>query len=339
MGSRIAGRAASRLGLILSLGAAVALVVVVVVLEVRSSEVDWDGAEYDLVAYAPEPNLRLELPGMSLETPGPAPVTGDYGTGAVQRTGLVEWRVQWQRGKMPPLDVARKVVDKMLGVLSQQQYSSPRVVTEREIAVAGVPAYQFELTNTFGTVILFTLFSCDGRVVQVFVSGKQIQSMTGAMLTSFRCTPEPASEPDRASVAEEASVVVDVRPGWKRTSGDKLMLVNDRELVVQPRLLPHIEAGTLEAAFPSLADAAGFRLAETPPTKLGDRTLWRGTLMVGGGKPTAVLGWVCPHDGRVALVYVTSMAVAPLDDGIALARTGRCLAPGDRPPPYPVQSR
>ena len=93
---------------------------------------------------------RLELPGMSLEAPGSAPITGDYVTGGVQHTTAPEWGVTWQRGSIPPREALDRLVEGMARGLETQLLASARVTGSREVTTAGAPGRQYELATDRG---------------------------------------------------------------------------------------------------------------------------------------------------------------------------------------------
>lgn len=275
---------------------------------------------------------RLELPGMSLETPGRAPITGDYGTGGVQHTTIPEWGVTWQQGELPPRAVLDRLVDTMAGAIGRQQLSVARVAGSTDLTVAGAPARRFEIVTDRGYRIVVTFAQCGGRIVQLIAGGPaNVSSINTRMVDSFRCTPDPKQDLDREVV------VVDARRGWKRTKGTgKPMLVNAQEVLVRPTMLPSVDATPLETFVPLASRAAGFTIDSDRPEVIGGRKLWRGSV---DSKPAAVMAWRCPGELRVAAIHIISVEGAPLDKGIDLALTGRCLKPGEAPPVYPLKSK
>ena len=317
----------------------VALGVVLVVLQRRSGKQEARD-ELDQLSASPSASpspapsatssARFELPGMSLETPGRAPITGDYVTGSVQHVTPPEWGVTWQPGELPPREALNRIVASMAGALETQQRSATRITGSRELPIGGSPGVQFELVNDRGYTLAVTFAECGGRVIQILAGGvAHARQTSAAMVDSFRCTPDPAKDLDREAVA------VEVRPGWKRTKATgKPMLVDAREVLVRPTLIPGTDAAPLETIVPISSRAAGFTIDSDRPQELAGRKLWRGSV---GADKAAILAWRCPGDARIAVVYIISARGAPLDAGIDLARTGRCLAPGESPPVYPVK--
>jgi hypothetical protein len=295
----------------------------------------------DLVAAAPSVSsgapawpARLELPGMSLEAPGYATVTGDYMTGSVQSTYPIEWAVTWQHGPLPPPDALQQVVNGMIRMLETRELSTARITGSHESPVGGSPGRMFELANERGFVFVVAFGECGGRVVQIISGGPvNAKQTTTAMVDSFRCEPDASHDLDREAVA------VDARPGWQRTAATGMpMLVNAREILVRPTLVPGAEAGPLDQLLPIAIRSAGFTIDSDAPQERAGRKLWFGSLALSDKRrPAAFVAWRCADDTRVAAIYIVSMQGAPLDEGIALALTGRCLGPDEKAPDYPVK--
>ena len=284
---------------------------------------------------APPTPTRLELPGMSIEAPGYAPVTGDYVTGNVQATYPIEWAVTWQHGALPPPDALQQIVNGIMRTFETRQMSSTRIVSSHESLVGGSPGRMFELVNERGFAFVIVFGACGGRVVQIMSGGLvNAKQTTTAMVDSFRCKPDASHDLDREAVA------VDARPGWRRTAATGLpMLVNARELVVRPSLVPGAEAGPIDSLLPIAIRAGGFSIDSDTPRERAGRKLWFGSVTLSGKqRPAAVVAWRCEDAARVAAIYIVSMQGAPLEEGIALALTGRCLGPDEKAPDYPVKS-
>lgn len=284
---------------------------------------------------APRPPPRLALPGMSLEAPSEATPTGDYVTGSVQATSPIEWTVTWQRGPLPPAEALQRIVETMARALETQQGSPTRVAGSREIPVGGLPGRQYDLLSERGFTIIVTFVECGGRVVQILGGGPaSARALTSKMVESFQCTPDASRDVDREAVA------VALQPGWQRTAPTGApMLVNAREVLVRPTLLTAAPGVPLERYAPMAIRSGGFTIDSDTPEERAGRKLWRGSVKLSGGsKPAAVIAWQCPDDARAAAIYVVSMAGAPLDEGIALALTGRCLGADEKPPAYPVRA-
>ena len=296
---------------------------------------DLDVAAPTVSSRSAAPPARLELPGMSIEAPGYAPLTGDYVTGSVQATYPIEWAVTWQHGALPPLDALQPVVNGMMRTFETHQGSPARVTGSREILVGGGPGRVFELVNERGFSFVVAFGECGGRVVQILSGGmNSAKQTTTAMVDSFRCTPDVAQDLDHEAVA------VDTRPGWLRTAATGMpMLVNAREIVVRPSLMPGADARSFEVLAPIAIRAGGFTIDSDVPKERAGRKIWFGSIPLSGKQqPAAVVAWRCgADDTRVAAVYVVSMKGAPLEDGISLALTGRCLGPGEKAPDYPVK--
>ena len=93
-------------------------------------------------------------------------------------------------------------------------------------------------------------------------------------------------------------------------------------------------ATPLDTGVPEAVRASGFKIDSTTPTEIKGRKLWRGSIeLKQANHSAAVLAWKCQEGA--AVVYVFGKPGASLEDGIDLALTGRCLAPGEAPPAYP----
>ncbi len=275
--------------------------------------------------------VLLALPGMSLEAPSYAAVTGDYVQGTSQSSYPTEWAVTWQRGPLPPAAALQSIVASMATTLEAQKGSPARLADTRAVELGGQPGQQFELTIAGGYSIFVTFAECGGRVVQILVGGvSEVKSTSDKMVRSFRCSPDPSKD------LEQVRVVVDARPGWKRTSPTGPPLLEDEhQVVVKPMLVPLPDAATpLETVVPNAVRASGFRLDSPTPTEIKGRKLWRGSVELSQTKhPAAVLAWKCQEGAGV--IYVFGKPGASLEEGLDLALTGRCLAPGETPPVYP----
>jgi hypothetical protein len=116
------------------------------------------------------------------------------------------------------------------------------------------------------------------------------------------------------------------------------MLVNAHEVLVRPTLSAGLEAGPLEQLLPIAIRAAGMTIDSGTPQDRGGRKLWLGSVVLSGKpRPAAVVAWRCADDARVAAIYIVSLQGAPVEEGIALALTGRCLRPDEKAPDYPVK--
>jgi hypothetical protein len=285
---------------------------------------------------APAAPTRLALPGMSIEAPGYAAVTGDYVTGSVQAMYPIEWAVTWQHGPLPPLDGLQQILDGMMRAFEVRQTSPARIASTHEGPVGGAPGRTFEIVNERGFVFVVAFGECGGRVVQIMSGGpSNAKQTTTAMVDSFRCTPDATHDLD----LDREAVAVDALPGWKRTAATGMpMLVNAREVLVRPTLSAGLEAGPIEQLLPIAIRAAGMTIDSATPQERAGRKVWLGSLALSGKpRPAAVVAWRCADDARVAAIYVLSLQGAPIEEGIALALTGRCLGPDEKPPVYPVK--
>jgi hypothetical protein len=298
--------------------------------------IDQATAEYTrAVAAASTPPAsfsRLQLPGMSIEAPDAAAVEGDYMTGSVQRTFPHEWSVTWQEGTLGRAEM-QKAMEATVPTLSAKLGSPARLSRSRDVQVAGSNGSQFEFENQKGYRVVITSVECGGRVVQIVAAGLGHAADTSAkMVASFRCTPDPPKG------RVDDAVAVDVRPGWRRTAPKgQPMLVNEREVLVRPTLLPGVDGATDELLIAGMR-GAGFAPASSAPKKMKGRRVWQGSMDVGGETvPAAIVVWPCAGDRRTGMVYVFSLKGAPLDEGIELALTGRCLAPDRQAPDHPTR--
>ena len=285
-------------------------------------------------ARAPASPTRLQLPGMSIEAPGYAAVTGDYVTGSVQATYPIEWTITWQHGALPPPDALQPIVDGMRSAFEAREKSAARITSSHEIPLGGSPGRMFEIVNERGFDVVVVFGECGGRVVQIASGGPvNAKQTTTAMVESFQCTPDASQELDREAIA------VDALPGWRRTSATgKPMLVNAREVLVRPSLVPGTEAGPIEPLVLIAVRAGHFTIDSDAPQERAGRKLWFGSLTLSGKQhPAAIVAWRCAGDARIATVHVVSLRGATLDEGIALALTGRCLGPTEKAPDYPVK--
>lgn len=276
--------------------------------------------------------VRVELPGMSLEAPSAAKPTGDYTTGSVSQL-FPEWMVTWQSGKLPPAEALQSIVGAMMRAVEQQRHTPVQLASAADVTLDGGRARQFELRADGALVYSawVTFGECDGRVLQVLNGGVSgVKDTHDRMVRSFRCHPDPSRS------SEELTVAVDVRPGWHLAMpGGKAMLANARDVVVQMRTLPAVPgAPQPEQYIAAAAGGAGLELEGKPVSRKG-RIVGIGRIQRdGSSSPMAMVMWTCA-DRRLAVVYVNASKRADLEQGIDLALTGRCLAPGEPAPDYP----
>jgi hypothetical protein len=149
--------------------------------------------------------------------------------------------------------------------------------------------------------------------------------------SSFRCTPDPSKDLDAPVVA------VEKRKGWYRTKQRPpggIMLANGSDVLVQMNSLADL-GSSIDIVMASALKSGGFEVVADPAPRGGKRW-WRGTLkMKRGPVPAAVAAWPCATRQAFGVVYVTSLGNAPMDPGLDLAATARCLAPGEAAPDYP----
>jgi hypothetical protein len=245
-----------------------------------------------------------DLPGMAIETPEALNVDGDYDHGAAR--GVV-WTVSWS----PNVELASAE-----DVPNQAAYVARRTGTTagpvEAFKLNGAPAYQVAFSN--GQKLVVT--TCGDRSVEI--SG-QADEMTRAV-ASFQCKPAPGRLLWRSATVER-------RAGW-RLAGDRgaVHLVNDRD--VNMILVAARPGSTGMAAY----DRA-FELAATSEHR-GDHTIRRGKAYKADNSPHpgALVTWPCA--GATGYAYIMQWGDVGLDDGIALALTGRCLRLDEPAPAY-----
>lgn len=272
---------------------------------------------------------RLELPGMTVTAPGAPAVTGDYVTGSVQST-YPDFAISWQRGSLPSASEIRSLLEGIATALEAQLATTASVGTTRTVTLGGRTAYQVDISTGMGPLHI-TLGECGGRIVQIMTGGVGVgSSYMDTMVSSFTCTPDPSKD------VSVTSVVVDVRKGWGRMAAtDRLTLANKHDVLVQPTSMAGDATTPLEKFIPDAVRAAGMHVGATAKRR-GDKRVWTGTMTVDGETyPAALVAWQCPNR-IIGAVYVMSMGKAKLDEGLALAYTGRCLEDGEAQPDYPA---
>ena len=264
----------------------------------------------------------LELPGMSVKAPASVPITGDYATGSVRGTSP-EFAISWQRGSLPEPGELREVVAMIAKTIEAQLGTTATVGPHRHVIVAGGNGVAIDISTAVGTLHM-TLLECDKRIIQLMTAGNRSDMDT--MTSSFRCTPDPKNQ-------MTISVAVDAKQGWvEQPGGARTILVNARGTLVQPSSMVGDES-PLETFIPTAVASAGMRVNKTVKRR-GDKRIWTGTMVIDGAqKPAAMVAWACPNH-VIGAVYVVAAGTGSLDEGLALAYTGRCLKPGELPPVY-----
>ena len=263
----------------------------------------------------------LELPGMSVQAPAAVPITGDYATGSVRGLGA-EFAISWQRGTLPPANELREVIDMIAKTIGGQLGVPATVGKQREIIVGGRIGVSFDI-SAGGQSLIMALLECDKRIVQLMTAGNRSDMDT--MVRTFTCTPDPKNQ-------ITISVAVEAKQGWVEQAGDRLILVNKRGTLVQPSSMVGDES-PLETFVPTAVASAGMWVNKTVKRR-GDKRIWIGTMDLDGEqKPAAMVAWPCPNH-VIGAVYVVAAGTGTLDEGLALAYTGRCLKNGELPPAY-----
>lgn len=283
---------------------------------------------------APPTLVKVDLPGMSVEAPAGGKLTGEYVSGSYGASFPQEWSVAWQRGALPPVEEMKPIVAGMRKGIEAQTGLKTRLGDAKKRTLGGTPGYEFEITTNGTTTLRVVFGECGGRVINIASAGSgSAKEIATRMADTFQCTPDASKDIDRDSVA------VDVRPGWWRTAPTgKLMLVNAQEVVLRTDILPGGADGKVEELVPTALSAGGMTPDGRPPEERDGRKIWHASLLL-DGKPreAVVVSFRCAADQRIALIYVVSMRGASIADGVALAMTGRCLAPDEKTPSFPVR--
>jgi hypothetical protein len=199
------------------------------------------------------------------------------------------------------------------------------------IEIGDLKAYEYALTWTDALqqkrTQLVTFLDCDGRYF-TFSASANDRAGNNALLQSVRCTPDPTVHSSTARF----SVVVDAEDGWKRIdSPDELELVGPRDIHLHAKMF-----ATRQGSVYDVIQNAAQRIQLRPhPTTRNDKVFVTGWLpgerAYAPGLEVAILGFRCPW-GDVATL--TIIGAPPLDPGILLADTGRCLEADDVMPHY-----
>ena len=302
------------------LGACVAASVVVFVIAAvmnnRPSEPDHFVAEpltFDSPSPAPieQPWHPVELPGMSLEVPDDLKVTGDDRQGSALSS---TWGVTWQPGALPDEDSAGVIATQMANAIGGTVFG------HKAATLGGAPALEFTIRGRgqFTTVAFGT---CGGRVVQL-LSTAGYPSFERAR-NSMRCTSK--------AEAPAYGVVVDQRPTWHRANKSGGVLVaNDADVVIS------LSAVMLDAepTLVTMAAAMHFEVSDHADHH-GSYAIRRGAVTLDdGAHPAAIVSWRCEAQHTLGVAYVSALGRGKLDDGIALAETGRCLGANEPLPEW-----
>jgi hypothetical protein len=268
------------------------------------------------------------LPGMSIDLPGAATLSGTYRDGAASAPQPFDDTVLWELGAPPTDPVERKEdIDRMIASLGRHGLPGMRLVSESDVKVGGASGHKVLLGNDAGQQVTTTETACGGRRVEIIVGGmSEVVAATDTILKSFVCTPDPKQDLSRSDI------VVTPAPGWAREMDNKtLVLVGFHGLRVAAMMFDSEEGETVAATVRRILTIAHYKLDAHTSTR-GDKTMLTGT--VEGGVKVAALAWRCGDD-RTHVFLVTSHEGSPVAPGVELAATGRCLPEDEAMPPYP----
>jgi hypothetical protein len=252
---------------------------------------------------------RLELPGMSLEVTGVLATSGDYDHGDATRD---TWKISWTPNTQlaSPDDVPTQVQ-----YIAQRTGSTAGPV--RSITLDHAAAFEVDFTGAArGTLIIST---CGDRSIEIF-SGDPIA--TTRAKETFRCTPH-------AGRLVYRSAAVSPRAGWTQLP-DKISVMlhsdHDVEMILVAAGKDTITLKVFDQAF-DLDPATEHH---------GVYSIRRGTVhrSDNSARPGALVTWPCPALDATGYAYISQVGATGLADGIALAETGRCLAPSEPEPRY-----
>jgi hypothetical protein len=276
--------------------------------------------------------VHQALPGFSIDLPEGAPIATstalEYATGsyalrddAHHRLAILGWSVGT---KLTPTELGQ-----MLSIFSSLTHTTGAATVIREPGPRGTTV-ETSVFLTDRVPIYVTQLECGGRNV-VLAIGTPVSAdpARAAMLTSFRCTPDPAKEARLGTV--DLKIRVDL-PGWKMVShdGGQLMLTDDRSLVMlQP--MP-IGSADLISAIGPMAKAVFKETVVADPVE-GDHVPLHGTI---DGQPVVGFGKLIPCKTDRTLVFEVSPDRETADTVRHAFDAATCLAPGEPPPAWPA---
>jgi hypothetical protein len=266
---------------------------------------------------------EVELPGMTIVAPGAAQNSGDYEQGSLVGRAPIEFGVEWLRAGT--IDRST-VVDLVINSYNRANNWKLARDTNRDIHIDGLAAHEDMLKTQTGIAIV-TQLECGKRQVTIIAAGSDdVRTYNDPMVASFHCKPDPEIDLDRPPV------VVDAVKGWiKTTAKHTSNLLELRgphgELLRAAKLGPR--EGSVADVITGLVDNTAIQLTSKPTTR-NEKVFWQG-INAADQKPAALLAWRCDDD-RVA--FITIIAPKSVDDAVAVADTGRCLAAGDAMPIY-----
>ena len=282
---------------------------------------------YVAEAHEQQQPRTMTFAGLSLRLPGaPGLVNSDaYGHGSVVGGQPFDYSILWDEGSV----ASAASRDDIIAAIGKSRVATP--VPSRSVEIGDLRAYEYELrwTNpvTFQPGLIITLLDCDGRYF-TFAVDLRNRAENDNLVHSARCVPDKTAHSTTASFP----VAVDAAVGWKRIdSPDELELVGPGALHLHAKLFARTDGSVDD----TIEHAAGRVRLRLPATTRGDKVFLTGWLPDEGGSGTgrevAILGFRCEW-GDVATV--TIIGKPPLDAGILLADSGRCLGHGDPMPQY-----
>ena len=236
-----------------------------------------------------EPLERAPLPGMSIELPRSSMRKGDYVSGTMQSSSVM---FGWTPGKL--------IADQAFMRDQLKIFGAGETMTTTRFGRA--PAFEDHVGERLHVVI----GSCGRR--NVVLQAQTTRERFEQIKASFKCSP------DRP--LDHLGVIVAARKGWRRTDDDpKIKLCDDTgiQLTLQSRKEAHDPRGQLIPA-------------DVEPEARGDYRVWRGRGTGLDGKPlvTALVDWKCADQPYYGEVFMTGPR--SVEEGIALALTGSCIA-------------
>lgn len=272
------------------------------------------------------------LPGFSIDLPDGTPIVAStalgYATGSYavrddehHRLALLGWSVGT---KLTPTEVGQ-----LLAIFGSLTHTTGAATVTHEPGPQGTTVE----TSVFPTdriPIYVTQLECGGRNV-VLAIGTPVSAdpARAAILTSFRCTPDPAKEARLGTV--DLKIRVDL-PAWKMVSHDdgQLMLTDDRSLVMlQP--MPIGSADLISAIGPMMKVVFKETVIADPIE--GDHVPLHGTI---DGQPVVGFGKLIPCKTDRTLVFEVSPDRETADTVRHAFDAAACLAPGEPPPTWPA---
>jgi len=255
-----------------------------------------------------KPTLQ-QLPGMSVEVMGELALTGDYDHGDASSD---TWKISWTPNTK--LAAAADVPTQVSFIAGRTGSTAGPV---RTITLDRAPAFEVDFEGAArGTLIIST---CGDRSIEIF-SGDPIA--TSRAKDTFRCTPH-------AGRLVYHSAAVSPRAGWTQIPdkiGVQLKSNHDVEMVLVAAGKETITLKIFDQAF------------ELDPAieHHGVYSIRRGTVHRhdNSAHPGALVTWPCPALAATGYAYISQVGPTGLADGIALAETGRCLAPSEPAPSY-----